>query len=186
MKCIKCSTSPVQNWTIYLCVTFISLTIFFIFILLFRINVSTPKFMTYVLLCQGIASPTSVQLSTDILSSILWINNIVLALYGIWNLDFLRTLMPPVCLNNISTLQVLTLDYAVAVYPLGLVVLTYMLIQLHARGCMPLVVLWLPFRRCHVRSIYELSSFTVHIAYTLPQCCMLIKTIIVMEILIIS
>ncbi len=41
--------------------------------------------------------------------------------------------MPPVCLNNISTLQVLTLDYAVAVYPLGLVVLTYILIQLYAR-----------------------------------------------------
>ncbi len=89
MKCIKCSISPVRNWTI---ITFIH------------------------------------------------------------NLYFLRTLMPPVCLNNISTLQVLTLDYAVAVYPLGLVVLTYMLIQLHARGCMPLVVLWLPFRRCHVRS----------------------------------
>ncbi len=67
-------------------------------------------------------------------------------------MDFLRTLMPPVCLNNISTLQILTLDYAVAVYPLGLVVLTYVLIQLHARGCMPLVVLWLPFWRYHVRS----------------------------------
>ncbi len=60
MKCIKCSISPVRNWTIYLCVTFIPITIFFMFILAFRINVSTPIFMKYVLLCQGIASPTNV------------------------------------------------------------------------------------------------------------------------------
>ncbi len=63
-------------------------------------------------------------------------------------MDFFRTFMPPIC-RNISTLQVHALDYAIAVYPLGLIVLTYMLIQLHARGCMPLVVLWLPFKKCY-------------------------------------
>ena len=67
-----------------------------------------------------------------------------------WNLDFFRTFLPPICLN-INTLQVLALDYVIAVYPLCLVVLAYALIQLHARGCLPLVILWMPFRKCHIR-----------------------------------
>ncbi len=41
-------------------------------------------------------------------------SRIVLAIYGIWNLDFFRTFMPPICLN-ISTLQVHAFDYAIAV-----------------------------------------------------------------------
>ena len=49
-----------------------------------------------------------------------------------------------------STLQTLALDYAIAVYPLLLVIITYILIELHARGCRLLVWLWRPFHRCCV------------------------------------
>ena len=42
-----------------------------------------------------------------------------LSLYGIWNLDFLRTVIPHICLN-VTTLQVLAPDYVLAVYPLVL------------------------------------------------------------------
>ena len=45
----------------------------------------------------------------------------------------------------------LVLDYVVAVYPLVLVILAYVCIQLQARGCKPLIFLWLPFRKCYVR-----------------------------------
>ena len=41
----------------------------------------------------------------------------VMTLYGVWNLDFFRTLYPPICLN-IDPFQVLVLDYVVAAYPL--------------------------------------------------------------------
>ncbi len=107
--------------------------------------------MAYVLVAQTLATPASMRIiiyGLETYPNYLWACKIGLALYGIWNLDFFRTFMPPICLN-ISTLQVHALDYAVAVYPRGLVVLLYMLIQLHARGCMPLIVLWLPFRKCH-------------------------------------
>ena len=63
-----------------------------------------------------------------------------------------------------SKLQIHALDYAIAVYPLGFVVLTYMLIQLHARGCMPLVVLWLPFRKCHTLLQRKVDASTTVIA----------------------
>ncbi len=151
MKCIKCSTSLLRNWITYLLVAFLPLTAFFFCVLVFRISAMSPKMATYVLISQVLATPANVRIITQALDtypSLLIFSKTGLALYGIWNLDFFRTFMTPICLD-ISTLQVLALDYAVAVYPLGLVVLTYMLIQLHARGCMPLVELWLPFRKCH-------------------------------------
>jgi len=72
---------------------------------------------------------------------------IVFALYGIWNLDFFRTLIPHVCLK-VSTLQALALDYAIAFYPLILLSITYVLIELHACNVRVIVVLCRPFHRC--------------------------------------
>ena len=62
-----------------------------------------------------------------------------------WNLDFFRGLYPDICLD-VSTLTVLALDYAVAIYPLLLTVVSYILIELHARNLKLLVLLWKPFR----------------------------------------
>ena len=70
--------------------------------------------------------------------------------YGIWNLDFFRSLPLNICLD-LTTLQTLALDYAIAVYPLVLLVITYTLIELHARGYRLVLWLWRPFHRCCVR-----------------------------------
>ena len=46
------------------------------------------------------------------------------AVYGMWNLDFLRMVYKPFCLHpNMSIIQVMCLDFAVAVYPLLLILL---------------------------------------------------------------
>ena len=74
----------------------------------------------------------------------------IAALYGIWNLDFFRTLIPHICLE-VNTLQALALDYAIACYPLLLIVVSYMLIELHARNFRLIVYLWKPFRRFFIR-----------------------------------
>ena len=68
------------------------------------------------------------------------------ALYGVWNLDFFRTLIPHICLE-VNTLQALALDYATACYPLLLILVSYVLIELHAHNFRLLVYLWKPFRR---------------------------------------
>ena len=49
-----------------------------------------------------------------------------------------------------STLQVLALDYILAAYPLLLILITYSIVELHARDCI-VVWLWKPFRRCFTR-----------------------------------
>ena len=67
-------------------------------------------------------------------------------LYGIWNLDFIRPLPLGICLET-SFLFNLTLDLLVAVYPLLLMIVTYLIINLYDRNFRPLVMLWRPFGR---------------------------------------
>ena len=67
---------------------------------------------------------------------------------GLLNLDFFRCIIPPFCISDtLTNLHVLTMEYLVALFPLFLTALTYILIQ-HARDCRVLVYLWRPFSIC--------------------------------------
>ena len=119
--------------------------------ILFRINATNPYWYGFITLNQAFASPVNLQAVFNVLKGKYHFTVRLLAIpYTIWNLDYLRSLQLNICLN-LSTLQTLVLDYAIAVYPLVLVVITYILIELHARGCRPIVWLWTPFHRCYVR-----------------------------------
>ena len=121
MKCVQCSRSVFMNWMIYVCVAFLPLTGFFIFVLVFRISATSPKWDGYILLAQYMASPSNVRvflLALEAKPILLYLAKFVMTLYGVWNLDFFRTLYPPICLD-IDPFQVLVLDYVVAVYPLA-------------------------------------------------------------------
>ncbi len=66
-------------------------------------------------------TPSSFQLTVNTLFCFpLWI----------WNLDFFRPFYSNLCLR-IDNLPILALDYAVAIYPLFLMLITYLLIKLH-------------------------------------------------------
>ncbi len=77
-----------------------------------------------------------------------WFYN--LSFFGVWNLDFFRIIMPPICISErLTELQALCLDYVVAIlYPLLLTVLLYICIQQHARGSRIRVCLCKPFTYC--------------------------------------
>ena len=66
---------------------------------------------------------------------------------GVWNLDFFRLAYDPFCLHpNMTTLQAQSLDYAIVSYPLFLIMLTYVMVNLHDRHFKPLVWVWKPSR----------------------------------------
>ena len=52
--------------------------------------------------------------------------------------------MPNVCLH-VSTMEALALEYAIAVYPIVLIVISYVLIELYDRNIRFVVYLWKPF-----------------------------------------
>ena len=64
-------------------------------------------------------------------------------LYGVWNLDFFRSFNLGICLG-IDTIQALALELAVGVYPLLLLLATYVLIHLYDRNFKPIVIIWKP------------------------------------------
>ena len=72
--------------------------------------------------------------------------------FGIWNLDFFRYFIPPVCISSdMSTLHTLALDYVVAIHPLVFTVVIYLCIEMHDRGVRIVVCVWRPFHVCFAR-----------------------------------
>ena len=149
MKCSKCMDSK-YNWLKFVIKAFVPLTVFFIFIVSTGISASSPQLDAFVVYAQTVATPANVRIILEAIHdrpSTAFLCRLVTAMYGIWNLDFFRTLLPPVCLR-ISTLQALALDYLIAVYPLILIVTTYIVIDLYDRRFRPLVWIWKPFKMC--------------------------------------
>ncbi|XP_064396101.1 uncharacterized protein LOC135343080 [Halichondria panicea] len=148
MRCVKCPEGN-KNILIYILVAFGPLTVFYFVLLLFKINAFSLYLHSYVAYSQMITTPFFARAITayaENVSTYLKSTIIILAdLYGIWNLDFFRGLYPDICLD-VSTLTVLALDYAVAIYPLLLTVISYILIELYARNFRLVVILWIPFR----------------------------------------
>ena len=137
------------NWIKYIAVAYIPLTFFFFIVVIFKFSGTHPLVRGYISICQGLVSPMSIRAYLSIAVNKPYLDvsvRVVGLIYGIWNLDFFRTVIPPICLN-INPIQSLMLDYAIAFYPLILVVLTYILISLHDRDVRIVVWLWKPFHK---------------------------------------
>ena len=140
LKCVKCNSN--YNWLKYLAVAYIPLTIFYFIVVVFRIDATEPYLYGFVTLNQGLASPISMRAILMTLTGNYALAIRIIAIpYAMWNLDFFRSLPLNICLD-LTTLQTLALDYAIALYPLLLVVFTYVVIELHDKGCGVLVLLW--------------------------------------------
>ena len=151
LKCIACHVHNHYNWVKFVAVAFIPLTFFYFVIILFRVDATSPYLYGFITLNQALASPIYLRgVFLTLKGDALLLVRLLAIPYTIWNLDFFHSLPLNICLD-LTTLQTLALDYAIAIYPLLLVLVTYIVIELHARGCRVLVWLWRPFHRCCVR-----------------------------------
>ena len=148
-KCIRCD-SELENWGLYIVFAFLPLTVFIFIISVFRINVLSPKLNVFVFAAQGISVPFFLRILLYILSQangvfVDTLVRLILALYGIWNLDFLRVnILPDVCINVIP-LHILVLDYLIAIYPMLLMAAAYTMAELYGFEFRPLRCIWKPF-----------------------------------------
>ena len=153
LRCVNCSGGH-YNWAKYVAVALLPLTLFFILVVTFQISVTLPPMVALVHILQLIVAPQVLcaRLTPPTVSSISIAPRILYTIYGIWNLDFFRTVIPPeaVCLK-MATIHTLALDYLVALYPLILMVITHILIEPHARNFWPLVWVWKPVQYCITR-----------------------------------
>ena len=155
LQCTMCSDDQ-YNWMKYVAVAFVPLTVFLVFFLCCRISATSPKLYAFVLFSQFIASPANVRVvlaginGSDYTHAAV-VGHILFTIYGCWNLDFFRTLIPHAVCLKVDTLQALALDYGVAFYPLALIFVTYVLIELHAHNFRVIVWIWKPFHKCFAR-----------------------------------
>ena len=160
LRCIKCSGTH-YHWLLYIVVAYVPLTLFLLLVLCCRISATSAKLNAFVTVAQVIAIPPNLRvILLGIEHKHLPPIQILATVYGIWNLDFFRTVIPPICIN-LSTLQALSLDYGIAFYPLLLLVFVYLLIELHAHDFWPIVQLWRPFQRC-CRNRWDIRSSIIN------------------------
>ena len=152
IMCYPCTSSVWRSVVEYVCIAYLPLTIFLCVVMVFRISVTSPAMNVPVLCCQLLSSPTSlmVLLQWTRGTPYRYYIKFLSTLYGIWNLDFFRSFIPPICLP-LTTMQIMALDYLVAVYPLLLLTCFYVLLRAHDRGYRLVVRLWRPFFWCTAR-----------------------------------
>ena len=149
LRCVNC-TDYSLNWLKYLAVAFGPLTVFSIIISVFHISPTSPYLHGFIFTAHIVCSPNIIRIvvrSKEAQSLNVRMYKVFFSLFGIWNLDFFRTVYKPSCIHpKVSVIQALAMDYLVAAYPLTLVAVTYVLVTLHTRNCWLLTKIWKPFR----------------------------------------
>ena len=148
LNCVECPNGT-NNWGKYLVISLLPTTLLYIGVITFKFRATSPYLNGYLMFAQIATSPIILR------RGIVHLNKnraTLITLFSLWNLDFFRGVYDPFCLHpNATTLQVLALDYIVAVYPLVLIILTYCLVRLHYYNFRLVVWLSRPFIRCFSR-----------------------------------
>ena len=166
-QCANC-TGAWYGIPLYLFLEFVPITLFFLAVLVFQVSVISPPLTTCVMYSQLVAFCLTSNSSTVFLklSHAYTFVKILLVFHGIWNLDFFRSVLPPFCVfPNLNNIHVAFLGYISALYPVLLICLTWVCIQLYARDCQPFVWLWkrlcclMPNRSAKPKIVHTFATF---------------------------
>lgn len=152
LSCVECEDDR-GNWIAFFILATVPSTFFFFVVIIFRINITSSYLHGFVFFSQGISFPANMRIILRAVHS----NHVaeksaevIASLYGFWNLDFFRPLLPRICLK-LTTLQVLSLDYIIAAYPLLLIILSYIVVTLYYRNFRVIVWVTHPLRSLFAR-----------------------------------
>ena len=138
-NCINCTNENFgTNAVKYIAAVYIPLALLITAIILFNIRLTSAPANAFVLYSQVIASTFDLSADGQIpITRITHSNQTTFNLlqayrvpYGIFNLQFIERLLPPFCLGYLNTLDALMLDYAVALFPLVMIVVVLICFKL--------------------------------------------------------
>ena len=149
--CKNCSTSETKyHWAFYVLTEFLTITIFFFIVVFFNIAVTSAPANAFIFFAQILTTTLKIDgdgavLLRNVTSASSVLKDVYTVPYDIWNLNFFRPIMPEFCLSPyISTLQMLTLGYITAAYPLLLILIFSGFVWLYESGVKPVVCLCRP------------------------------------------
>ena len=153
LKCVPCLDSR-YGWLIYLLAAILPTTLFFFVVIIFQIQATSASMNSFIFVCQALTSIVNrnMYLFTSRRKANRTLSTILMTIYSIWNLDFFRYVIPPFCITpNQGNIHVLAMEYVVAFYPLLLVVVAYVCVELHDRGYRILLFIARPLLKCFAR-----------------------------------
>ena len=112
-------------------------TLFFAVLVMINFSANSSKWIAVILYFQIVAQLISSDPHTYTLlaKSGHWVPIVLQSLYGIWNMDFLRLVIPRFCVSQgVNILGAISTGYISAFWPLVLVVLTSLAMHLHKRN----------------------------------------------------
>lgn len=156
-ECVRCDKESYHyGWFLYILTNLVPITIFYAIVAIFKVSATSAPMYAFVFFAQITTVryfhnqfPWIYGLAEQKHYTIL--RPILLAPYCIWNLDFF-VFNQEICLSHsLTNLSSLLLQYLLAFYPMVLILLSYLCIELYDRNFKPLVWLWTPFRACLIK-----------------------------------
>ena len=155
-ECKKCWEHG-TGWLLYITLTVIPTTVLYIIVVVFHVSATSPPLNAFVFFCHFTVYIFRTQpdlyflIANELKGFSHGLLKVILALCGLWSLDFFRPIVTPFCVSpNVKNLPAFALEYIEAFYPLILILITYVCIKLHDHNFRPVVLLWKPFHRCFV------------------------------------
>ena len=157
-QCYRC-TNKWQGVILYLITLFFPVTFVYLITLVFQVRITSAPMPCFVMYSQLVVYVTSHTWSKSIgplmlseTGELRTVARVILVVYGMFDLDFFTHALPPFCVSHhLKLYDRALLGYITAFYPILLIVLTWICIQLHDRNFRVIVYLWRPFHRCFIR-----------------------------------
>ena len=153
-KCVECSETQWRWGVLYLLLQLVWMTLFYLVFVISKIKVTSSPLCALVFFWQTVAFVLShasnfYEMIEYLDPSTAFLETVLVTLYGIWNLDSFRFVVPPVCLSSsLRSLHIVLLDYLIAFYPFLLTLISYIGIELYDRQYRIIVLMWKPFGYC--------------------------------------
>ena len=152
LECIHCSErNEVWMWVLYLALETVPIFLVFAIITIFNIRGTSPPYTSFLFHNQFISFINSIGVYKVLIGygADETLYRVTMTVLDIWNLDALRHIIPLFCVSSsLSNFQVQLMRTVSSLFPLLLVFISYLLIELHGRNCKILVLLWKPFNKC--------------------------------------
>ena len=155
--CVEC-TGNAAGLLAYFLVQFVPITIVFLVIILaVQINLLVPALNAFTLCAQLLTLSGNLWVLEQVISQInygadgnaiqLYIE-IMHSIYALFSLDFFSPFLNFCVSENLSFVQVYSLRFVAGHYVVFLLIVTFVLVELHDRNFKPIVWLATPFRKC--------------------------------------
>ena len=137
ITCTNCS-KYMHLWILNLLFQLTMVTLMYVLVILFQIKGTSSPLNVMITYCQlfinAVKDSRGLYLRLDCFLN-RTLSTVVLSFFGIWNLDFLHFVIPPMCVSvSIKPINILLFDYIIAFFPLILTVFAYVGIVLSPRS----------------------------------------------------